>query len=76
MARDRLKHDSPNEFRLKLINTRHNDRREYKIPTASEVTGIIVGDISMENCERDVIIQHRTGGLQRISDLHPSFMAL
>ena len=33
-------------------------------------------DIGISDRGRDVIIEHNHDGLQRISDLHPSFMAL
>ncbi|KDO36024.1 hypothetical protein CISIN_1g041983mg [Citrus sinensis] len=46
------------------------------MPTFSEVTGLIVGDFSEANFQRDVIIEHRTKGLRRITDLHPSFMPM
>uniref|UniRef100_A0A803PIA8 ATP-dependent DNA helicase n=1 Tax=Cannabis sativa TaxID=3483 RepID=A0A803PIA8_CANSA len=52
------------------------DGRQYNMPTVSEVAGLIVGDFTEANYERDVIVEHRTNGLQRITDLHPSFMSM
>ncbi|KVF63818.1 hypothetical protein Ccrd_026724 [Cynara cardunculus var. scolymus] len=44
----------------------------YNLPSANEVAGLVVGDLSENNFEHDVIVEHRTTGLQRITDLHPS----
>ncbi|XP_060969574.1 uncharacterized protein LOC133036831 [Cannabis sativa] len=76
MARDRFKEQPECTFRLRLLSTRTKDGRQYNLPTVSEVAGLIVGDFNEENCERDVIVEHRTNGLQRITDLHPSFMPM
>ena len=46
------------------------------MPTCSEVAAIIVGDISEENMHRDIIIENRSGLLQRINEVHPKFMAM
>lgn len=76
MARDRYKTQPESTFRLRLLNSRTRDGRRYNIPTVSEVAGLIVGDFSEANFQRDVIIEHRTKGLRRITDLHPSFMPM
>lgn len=46
------------------------------LPTASEVAGIIFGDIDSSFDERDIVVETRTGQLQRISELHPSYLPL
>ncbi|KAH9667847.1 helitron like n domain-containing protein [Citrus sinensis] len=66
MARDRYKTQPESTF--------HG--RRYNMPTVSEVAGLIIGDFSESNFQRDVIIEHRTKGLRRITDLHPSFMPM
>ncbi|KAK9174942.1 hypothetical protein WN944_026946 [Citrus x changshan-huyou] len=76
MARDRYETQPESTFRLRLLNSRTRDGRRYNIPTVSEVAGLIVGDFSEANFQRDVIIEHRTKGLQRFTDLHPSFMPM
>ncbi|KAH9703741.1 helitron like n domain-containing protein [Citrus sinensis] len=76
MARDRYKTQPESTFCLRLLNSRTRDGRRYNMPTFSEVTGLIVGDFSEANFQRDVIIEHRTKGLRRITDLHPSFMPM
>ncbi|KAH9691884.1 ATP-dependent DNA helicase [Citrus sinensis] len=76
MTRDRYKTQPESTFCLRLLNSRTRDGRRYNIPTVSEVAGLIVGDFSEANFQRDVIIEHRTKGLRRITDLHPSFMPM
>lgn len=46
------------------------------MPCCSEVAALIVGDLDEENVHRNIIVEHRREGLQRISELHPSFMAM
>ncbi|XP_074297343.1 uncharacterized protein LOC141628055 [Silene latifolia] len=43
---------------------------------ASEVAALIVGDIDETLEKRDIIIETRSGRLQRISELHPSYLSL
>ena len=37
---------------------------------------LIVGDVEELINHRDIVVEHRCHGLQRISDLHPAFMAM
>ena len=76
MARDRYKEHPECEFYLRLLSNRNTDGRQYNLPTTSEVAGLIVGDLTEENFQRDIIVEHRKNGIQRISDLHPSFMSM
>jgi hypothetical protein len=76
MARDRFRGGNIHHLRLRLIGSRSTDGRDHNLPTCSEIAAIIVGDIGVENAHRDVIVDYKEGGLQRINELHPSFMAL
>ncbi|XP_024981688.1 uncharacterized protein LOC112518279 [Cynara cardunculus var. scolymus] len=77
MARDRYHLDPDSAFRLRIIKSRKRDGLQYNMPIIEEVVGLIVGDLSEENFERDIIVEHRTNGLQRIMDLHPNaYMAI
>ena len=40
------------------------------------IGGLIVGDFGLYENGRDIIIHSKTGELQRINKLHPSYMAL
>lgn len=65
------------EYRLKLDFLRATDRRRYNLPsTQYELAAIIPGDVETLTNPRDVIVRARGGALMRISELHPSYIAL
>ena len=76
MARDRIDLNNEVNIQLKLIGKRATDGRTYNMPSASEVATLIVGDIGSSCEERDIIIENRSGLFKRISELHPSYLAL
>nr|GFA08532.1 hypothetical protein [Tanacetum cinerariifolium] len=80
MARDRVSVASMQPFTLRLIGTRQRNARQYNLPTASEVATLVPGDGNPMD-SRDVVVEERGGeegrtSVKRISELHPSFMAL
>ncbi|KAG5040048.1 hypothetical protein JHK82_012188 [Glycine max] len=70
MARDRLTDTQVHNVRLKLI-----DGRTYNIPSVPEVAALIAGDIDA-NSNIDIIVETQNGQLQRIHELHCSYLAL
>lgn len=74
MARERLKNGDVTHLKLKLISDRATDGRVYNIPTVSEVTALIVGDVD-DVSNRDIVMETQTGQLKRIDELHPSYLA-
>ncbi|XP_050279142.1 uncharacterized protein LOC126720581 [Quercus robur] len=76
MSRDHFIERDIHHLRLRLIGSRTTDGREYNLPTCSEIAAIIVGDIGVDNAFRDIIVELKEGGLHRINELHPSYMAL
>ena len=58
------------EFRLSFRSD-GVDLRRYNRPTASEVGAILLD--SDEAAPRDVVLRHRGGGLQRITELHSAY---
>ncbi|XP_074296486.1 uncharacterized protein LOC141626705 [Silene latifolia] len=76
MARDRFAYTGCKNIKLRLIGRRAKDGRTYNLPTTSEVAALIVGDIGCAPDERDIVVQTQTGSLQRINELHPSYLAL
>ncbi|XP_058768606.1 uncharacterized protein LOC131642370 [Vicia villosa] len=74
MARDVLRTNSFTDLKLRLISDRSEDGRVYNKPTVSEVAALIVGDIDYAD-KRDILIQRRNGGLQRIDEFHPAYLA-
>lgn len=74
-ARDRYESEHPTELSIRLGGQRQCGK-QYDLPTSDEIAGLIVGDLSSTTGTRDVIVQFQTNNLQRISELHPLFMAL
>ena len=50
--------------------------RQYDLPSASKIGGLIVGDLSATSVGRDIVVELKSSTLQRISDLHPLMMSL
>ncbi|KAI3812104.1 hypothetical protein L1987_16809 [Smallanthus sonchifolius] len=76
MVRDCFQINPDANLKLRLIAKRQQDGRTYNLPTASEVAALIVGDIDNSFESRDIIVKTKSGNLQRISELHPSYLAL
>lgn len=74
-ARDRYETEQPTELSIRLVGQKHRGK-QYDLPTSDEIAGLIVGDLSSTTGNRDVIVQFKTNDLQRISELHPLYMAL
>jgi hypothetical protein len=70
--------DEQQDVTIRLRADRNQDLRRYNLPTADdEVAAIIPGDGSEERSDyRDIIVRLQGGGLQRISQLHPSYSSL
>jgi len=73
MAKDRYKDQPYQDLKLRLISDRAKDGRIYNIPKVSEVAALIVGDVDTTS-PRDIILENRSGKLQRINELHPSYL--
>ncbi|XP_072064478.1 uncharacterized protein [Arachis hypogaea] len=77
MARDKHQEDGIRDFKLRLISKKVTDGRQYNLPSSSEVATLLVDQYTNEEeCHRDIVIEHKKTGLQRITEIHPSFMAL
>ncbi|GKA76485.1 putative PIF1 DNA helicase/replication protein A1-like protein [Tanacetum coccineum] len=75
MARDWCNTHSSPDFRLRLHNERKTTR-QYNAPTVSEVAAIIINDFGDVHPTRDIVVEQKDTGPQRVSELHPSYMAL
>ncbi|GJY32873.1 ATP-dependent DNA helicase PIF1-like protein [Tanacetum coccineum] len=60
---------------LRLISKRTSSR-QYNASTVAEVAALITNDFRDGVPTRDIIVTNKDSGLQRISELHPSYMAL
>ncbi|KAK9060955.1 hypothetical protein SSX86_018135 [Deinandra increscens subsp. villosa] len=76
MARERFNDSDRHPVKIRLIGSRNSHGSQYNLPTAYEVAALIPGDCEAMD-SRDILIQERdTYTVKRVSELHPSFMAL
>ncbi|KAL6567653.1 hypothetical protein OROGR_001321 [Orobanche gracilis] len=75
MAADRIQQGDCSNVKLRLIGRRSKDGRQYNLPTSSEVAAIIIGDINPDYDQRDIVVDEKSKGLQRINEYHPSYLA-
>jgi hypothetical protein len=76
MVRDCVLENEFENVTLKLIGTREKDGRVYNLPTSSEIVALIIGDFDGAFDNRDIIVRSKSGALQRINELHPSYLAM
>ena len=76
MSRDRFEATNFVPVSIRLIGTWKKDPAVYNLSTASEVVVLIVGDMWDTSLTRDVVVERKSTGLQRINKLHPAFMAM
>ena len=75
-ANERLAEHSNISLRIKLVDLPHYDSRRYNRPTAGEIAVIMVGTGDESTAGRDIVLQGRRDGLQRIRETHSSYNPL
>ncbi|XP_022014785.1 uncharacterized protein LOC110914290 [Helianthus annuus] len=75
-VRDHFHGPSEANLKLRLIYKRDKYGRTYNLPSTFEVAALIVGDVNESIDHRDIVVETQSGVLQRISELHPSYLAL
>lgn len=70
-ARDLLEQHNGVDISIQIIGASKGDRIEYEMPHSDELAILIVGDVSLEQYKRDIIVSTKQRGLQRISIFHP-----
>ncbi|CAI2190530.1 18423_t:CDS:2 [Funneliformis geosporum] len=76
-ARDIFQTSETSNISMLIHNNRIQNLYSYSVPTSSEVAALMIGDKhDIEPLNRDILLKTREGGLQRISELHPSYDAL
>jgi hypothetical protein len=68
--------DSSDRFSIKLYGNPDTHGDMYSAPLASEVVGLLVGDIGTTDVDRDLITEDHASNLQQISEDHCKFMAM
>ncbi|XP_019082642.1 PREDICTED: uncharacterized protein LOC109125469 [Camelina sativa] len=75
-AKERLDTNPEESFHMRIVSDRLKDGRNYDVPTSSEVAALIPGDFHVAMPTRDIVIEEKSGELQRISEIHPAYLAL
>ncbi|CAL9020527.1 unnamed protein product [Prunus brigantina] len=74
--RDKFERSYLTPLKLRLLGWQADDTKQYEPPTCDEIGGLVVGDIGLFDSNRDIVIELKTGELQRIIKLNPKFMSL
>ena len=62
---------------MAIVLQQGEDRRRYNLPTVDEVAAIIPGTGEEDiNCNRDIVLRYKHGGLCNITNLHPLYTPL
>ncbi|CAN1341002.1 hypothetical protein LINPERPRIM_LOCUS39035 [Linum perenne] len=75
-ARDRMDAVNVGTVKLQLLAARSSDGREYDLPTVDELGQLIVDETGGASYQPNIVVEHQSSKLQRISPYHPSIMAL
>jgi hypothetical protein len=58
------------------MGAKEGDPVQYNLPITNDLAMLVVGDFSLDNFKRDIIIEIRNQELKRISSLHPAYIPL
>uniref|UniRef100_A0A0A9SZS4 Uncharacterized protein n=1 Tax=Arundo donax TaxID=35708 RepID=A0A0A9SZS4_ARUDO len=75
-ARDIMKQYDGIDVSIRIIGANKGDHVQYEMPNTHDLAVLIVGDLTLDNFKRDIIVYTKDHGLQEISMLHPALMAL
>ncbi|CAN1293758.1 hypothetical protein LINPERPRIM_LOCUS22168 [Linum perenne] len=75
-ARDRLNANDLHNVKIKLLAKRISDGREYDLPAVDELAILVVDETGGVTHQPDVMVQHLSNEMERVSFYHPSLMAL
>ncbi|GJU87647.1 ATP-dependent DNA helicase PIF1-like protein [Tanacetum coccineum] len=75
MARDWCHADTTANVELRLLSERTRSK-QYNSPTVAEVAALITNDFGDGEPTRDIVVCKKDSPPKRISELHPSYMAL
>jgi hypothetical protein len=75
-TRERLLENSEDHYSIRIFGDVDAHGDVFSFPVASEVVGLVVGDIGHTDVGRDIIIEDRTSNLQQINERHRKFMSM
>ncbi|PKK66031.1 hypothetical protein RhiirC2_807898, partial [Rhizophagus irregularis] len=73
-TRDIFQTSETSNVSMVIYSDRTQDLHRYNTPTSSDIAALMIGDgHDIEPLNRDILLRSYEGGLQRISELHPSY---
>jgi hypothetical protein len=75
-AHERSLNTSTNHYSIKFFGDIDAHGDIFIFPVASEVVGLVVGDIGESDVGRDIIIEDRASSLQQINEQYHKFMSM
>ncbi|CAB4491168.1 unnamed protein product [Rhizophagus irregularis] len=73
-ARDIIQASETSDVSMVIHGDRTKNLHRYEAPTSSDVAVLMIGDgCDIEPSNRNILLRQREGGLQKISELHPSY---
>jgi hypothetical protein len=75
-TRERLLDNSNDQYSIRIFGDVDAHGDVFSFPVASEVVGLVVGDIGQTDVGRYIIIQDHTSNLQQINERHRKFMSM
>ncbi|KAM0832054.1 hypothetical protein ACQ4PT_065142 [Festuca glaucescens] len=76
MAKQVLEENEFANVSIRIVAPGELDGPQFNLPSTDELAYLVVGELTVETPKRDIIIRGRGPELQRISSLHPAYMAL
>ena len=76
LASERIKGNEDEHVAIRLVAPSDGDDPQYSLPSTNQLAALLIGPIDLEKPTRDIVIDNRREGLQRICSLHPAFMSL
>lgn len=64
------------KFCLRLMRHNYSNSRTDNLPSCDEVAALIIGDESLIEKGRDIIVKHRSGDFERLHETHDAFIPL
>ena len=73
-ARDIIQTSETSNISMVIHGDRTKNLHNYGAPTSSDVAVLMIGDgCDIEPSNRDILLSKHEGGIQKISELHPSY---
>ncbi|KAI9092213.1 hypothetical protein K1719_027713 [Acacia pycnantha] len=77
-AAEIIKENVIHDVSIRLIRSSNSSglSKQYNMPTTTELAALIVGDFDNSYTKRDIIVKRQCGELQRIDELHMTYLPL